>query len=326
MAPVAMSAPLASVSIIIVNWNGGDLVRRAVESIVNAQPRVPYEIVVVDNASSDGSIDAVRRAAGDAPLTVLENATNVGFSRANNRAFAATVSPLVFLMNADAELTPGALERLVETLHAHARNGACGPRLIYTDGRLQPSAWRSVPTVWETIVSGTGLWRLIPQPLRGRLLLGGHWDHRERRSVPMLFGTALLVRREVIESVGPLDERFHMYAEDQEWCVRMTRAGWRVVFEPAATIVHHGSHSALERWGTEERLRVQLRSHFEFLRVCLSRRRLILNLAAGAAVSALQWAWRTACRRRTTEVAITCEMYAAMFRETLRGRRLTRSA
>ena len=321
-----MSASLASVSIIIVNWNGGALVRRAVESIVNAPPRVPYEIVVVDNASSDGSIDEVKRAAGSAPLTILENATNVGFSRANNRAFAATRSSLVFLLNADAEVTPGAVDTLIGTLHEDARNGACGPRLVYPDGRLQPSAWRSTPTAWEMVVSGAGLWRLIPQPLRGRLLLGGHWDHRERRSVPMVFGTALLVRREVIETVGPLDERFYMYAEDQEWCLRMTRGGWRVIFEPAATVLHHGGHSAQERWTTEERLRVLLRSHFEFQRSSFSRRRLIINLAAGIGVSALQWGWRALRGRRTTEAAITFEMYAATIRQTLSGRDLTPSS
>ena len=107
---------------------------------------------------------------------------------------------------------------MIACLNSDERIGACGPRLLNTDGSLQHSVWRNPPTAWEIIVNGVGLWRLIPRSLRGSLLLGGHWDHATRRSVPMLFGAAILARRKMIDEVGGLDERFHMYGEDYEWC------------------------------------------------------------------------------------------------------------
>jgi GT2 family glycosyltransferase len=195
----------------------------------------------------------------------------------------------------------------------------CGPRLLNSDGSLQPSAWRNPPAAWEIVVSGLGLWRLIPARIRGELLLGGHWDHASRRAVPMLFGAALLVRRRVVEAVGGLDERFHMYAEDNEWCLRITRAGWQVVFEPAATIVHHGAQFALQRWSNQERLRVKLRSYFDFQRYALSRTQVVRNLIAGCAVSGAQHLWRTLCRRGGGDADIVFAMHVADLKRVLRG-------
>lgn len=305
-----------SLSIVIVNWNGGELLRRCLESITQSPPSVPYEIVVVDNASTDDSVSWLRSAQAGSiveggTLRLLENRENIGFSRANNRAIAETCTEMLLLLNADAEVTPGSIDTLIATLRSEKAIGACGPRLIRPDGSLQPSAWRNPPTAWETLVAGAGIWRLIPRRWRGDLLLGGHWNHATRRAVPMLFGTALLVRRAVIDTVGAFDERFHMYAEDNEWCLRMARAGWRVVFEPAATIVHHGAHFSLQRWGQQEKLRMQLRSNFDFQRYCLPRRRVLANLAAGCLVTGLQRSWRAIRGRAADDVGIAFEMYVA---------------
>lgn len=312
----------ASLSIVIVNWNGGDLLRRCLESIIQSSPAVPYEIVVVDNASTDDSVAWLKSAAASfaaygVALHTIENSENLGFGRANNQAIAASRANAVLLLNADAEVTSGAIDRLMATLESDPRIAACGPRLVSPGGTLQPSAWRNPPSVFETIVAGAGLWRLIPRRWRGRLLLGGHWDHASRRAVPMLFGTALLVRRNVIDAVGAFDERFHMYAEDNEWCLRMTRAGWRIVFEPAATIVHHGSHFSLQRWGGDERLRVQLRSNFDFQRYCLPRRQVMANLAAGCLVIGMQRLWRTLLGQTADHVDVAFEMYLAGFKQVL---------
>jgi len=312
-----------SLSIVIANWNGGELLRRCIDSIAESAPRVPYEIVVVDNASTDGSARWLKAAAAaseleGARLRLIENATNVGFSRANNQAIAQSNAGMVLLLNADTEVTHGAIDRLIGTLQSDDSTGACGPRLVTPDGSLQHSAWRNPPSAWETVVSGIGLWRLIPRRLRGELLLGGHWDHATRRTVPMLFGTALLVKRQVIDAVGALDERFHMYAEDNEWCLRMTRAGWHVVFEPDATVVHCAAHFSLQRWGRDERLRVRLRSHLDFQRYCLPRTHMIANVVAGCAVMGLQRIWRALRRRRADDVAIVFEMYSADLRRAVR--------
>lgn len=231
-------------SIIIVNWNGGELLRSCLKSIARFPPSVPYDIVIVDNASSDDSVGWLKSAEVNSlfphvGVHVIENRDNVGFGAANNQAFEYSHSPLLFLLNPDTELTPGAIDTLIGTIRFNPQTGAVGPRLNNTDGSLQHSVWRNPPTPWSIIVTSLGLWRLIPRRFRGSLLLGGHWSHDQRRSVPLLFGAAILVRREVVQQVGGFDERFHMYGEDHEWCIRIARAGWQLIFEPEAVVTHH---------------------------------------------------------------------------------------
>jgi N-acetylglucosaminyl-diphospho-decaprenol L-rhamnosyltransferase len=301
-------------SIIIVNWNGGELLRSCLRSIAQAPPAVAYDIVVVDNASADDSVAWLRSAEVATLLPgiavhVIENAENAGFSKANNQAIAYSQAPMLFLLNPDAEITTGAIDTLIACLNSNERIGACGPRLLNTDGSLQHSVWRNPPTAWEIIVSGVGLWRLIPRHLRGKLLLGGHWDHATRRAVPMLFGAAVLARRAMIDQVGGLDERFHMYSEDDEWCLRITRAGWLLMFEPEAAVVHHGGQFSGLRWNSSEKLRVKLNSSFDFQRRCLSRRQVVANLLAGCSVMTVQRLWRKLRRRPAQDAIITQKMY-----------------
>ena len=271
-------------SIVIVNWNAGDLLRRCLESVRRHPPAIPYEVIVIDNASSDDSLASAKNLAD----CVMANSENAGFARANNQAFARSHAPFLFLLNPDAEVTPGAIDTLLATLHADPRNGACGPRLIHADGRLQPSVWHLPPRAWRTLVAGLGLWRLIPRSRRGDLLLGDHWTHDERRSVPMIFGAAVLVRRETIDQVGAFDERFPLYSEDEEWCLRMTRGGWRIVFEPRATIVHHGSASSVKRWDAAGKIRAKQEASILFQRISVSRAQRAANFLAVCVVAAVQ--------------------------------------
>lgn len=299
----------STLSFVIVNWNGGELLERCLESIARYRPGDDCEVVVVDNASTDGSREwlhsaEARELLAPIELRLIENPDNRGFGHANNQAFAQTKSPLLFLLNADAELTAGACDRLIETLSSDKRIGACGPRLLNTDGSLQPSVWHNPPTSWEIIISGLGWWRLIPARLRGKVLLGGHWDHASRRIAPVIFGAAMLIKREVVENVGGFDERFHMYAEDYEWCLRIRRAGWQLVFEPAANVIHHGAQFSLQRWTSLEKIRVQTDAGFTYDRLCLSRRQQLTKLAANCVVSFAQKNWYR-LRGRPTEFAQT---------------------
>jgi N-acetylglucosaminyl-diphospho-decaprenol L-rhamnosyltransferase len=312
-------------SIIIVNWNGGELLRSCFSSIAQAPPSVVYDIVVVDNASSDDSVAwlcsaEVATLLPGIAVHVIVNTDNTGFSKANNQAIAFSHAPMLFLLNPDTEVTFGAIDALIACLNSDERIGACGPRLLNTDGSLQHSVWRNPPTAWETVVSGVGLWRLIPRSLRGELLLGGHWDHSTRRTVPMLFGAAVLARRAMIDQVGGLDERFHMYGEDDEWCLRITRSGWLLMFEPAASVVHHGGQLSLLRWDSQEKLRVKLNSSFDFQRRCLSRRQVITNLMAGCAVMTAQRVWRNLRGLPTQDVTITQEMYWVELKRAVRDK------
>jgi N-acetylglucosaminyl-diphospho-decaprenol L-rhamnosyltransferase len=312
----------AELSIIIVNWNGGDLLQRTVESVVAAPPSVAYEVLVVDNASSDDSLARLRsgaaaRALGEG-LRVFESAENLGFGRANNLAFARTEAPLLLLLNPDTEVTPGSVDRLIETVRAGARVGAAGPKLLNADGSIQVSVWRNPPATWELLLTGFGLHKLMPRRVRGGLFLAEHFDYARPREVGMLSGAAMLVRREVVEEVGGFDERFHMYGEDNEWCLRIKRAGWRLLFEPEAVVMHHGGASSLKRWESLEKQRVQAEGYLLFLRRALPRRRRVSLLATSCMLLALQRAARGLTGRERRGVEQTLRLFAADLRRALR--------
>ena len=302
-------------SIIFVNWNSGELLKRAVASILDYPPTVEYEIVVIDNASTDESIAALR--AGDAAtsliergcLRIVENAENSGFGCANNQAFALTNAPLVLLLNPDTEVTSGSINKLIETIQSDSHIGAAGPRILNIDGSLQISVWRNPPAAWEILLSNLKLYLLLPRKVRGELLLGGHWDHSRQRTVPMLSGAALLVRRTVIDEVGGFDQRFHMYGEDNEWCFRMIRAGWLLMFQPEAVLFHHGAQSSLQRWNNLEKLRVQLEASYFFQKQSLSRIRLMTNMLANWITASGQHLWRRVRGVDAPHVKLAMEIY-----------------
>jgi GT2 family glycosyltransferase len=285
-------------AIIIVNWNGGELLRRTVESVIVSPPSIEYEVVVVDNASTDDSVAMLRTSNLARELTdrgrlrIIENSENRGFGPANNQAFSLTDAPLLFLLNPDTEVTAGSVDRLLATIQSNSRIAAVGPRLLNVDGSLQISVWRNPPSAWEILLSQLKLYLLLPRRFRGELLLGGHWDHNRERRVPMLSGAAILVRRIVIEEVGGFDERFHMYGEDNEWCLRILRAGWDMVFQPEAVILHHGAQSSLQRWTNLEKLHVQMEASYFFQQHSLPRRQLIANQIASYVTASGQHLWR----------------------------------
>ena len=314
-------------SIVIVNWNGGELLRRAVESVVVCPPSLEYEVVVIDNASEDDSVAWLRasEAAGglvdQGRLRIIENIENRGFGEANNQAFAVTDSSLLLLLNPDAEVTPGSIDSLIATLQSAPRIGAVGPKLLNADGSLQISVWRNPPAAWEILLSQMKLYLLLPRRFRGELLLGGHWDHNRERAVPMLGGAAILVRRAVIEEVGGFDERFHMYGEDNEWCLRIARGGWQLVFQPAAVILHHGARSSLQRWTNLEKLRVQLEASYLFQQHSLRRGRLVSNQLASYLTSTAQYLARRVQRIQAPEIKLARQIHREHLKRALLGRK-----
>jgi GT2 family glycosyltransferase len=316
---------MPDLSVVIVNWNAGHLLRRSVASIVASAPSLPCEIIVVDNASGDGSIAALKAdeaaaaAIRDGRLRIVENADNRGFGAANNQAFALSRSAFVLLLNPDAVMTPGAIDALVAVLRSDAGIGACGPRLLNSDGSLQISVWRNPPAAWDIVLSNLKLYRLLPARLRGELLLGPHWPHDRRRTVTMLSGAALLVRREAIDAVGGFDERFHMYGEDNEWCLRLVRGGWQLVFEPAVVIRHDEAQSSLQRWTRLEKRRLQLESSFLFQRVSVPRWHLVANQMALWATAALQRYWRQIRGEDVSEMAMVARVHGHHVIQALRG-------
>jgi hypothetical protein len=263
-------------SIVIVNWNGGTLLRRCIESISRYPPDVSYEIIVVDNASTDDSLAWVRSLGAN--VRIIANEQNVGFARANNRAFAESRSNSILLLNPDAEVTEGAIDRLLGTLRNDPRVAACAPRLLNPDGSLQPSVRANPLTPLHIAASAFGVWRILPRGIRGRFLFSDHWSYDSLRAVPAVFGAALVVKRKVIDEIGGLDERFEMYSEDSEWCLRARRAGMVILFDPRATVIHHGGSFAVARWGNLGALKVKTEAYLLLQRVTLSRFHRVANV------------------------------------------------
>jgi N-acetylglucosaminyl-diphospho-decaprenol L-rhamnosyltransferase len=310
-------------SIVIVNWNTGDLLRRCVAAIVAAAPAIACDVIVVDNASSDASLarlrsdDAAAALLRDGRLRIVENAENRGFGAANNQAFALTRSALVLLLNPDTLMVPGAIECLAAVLRSEPAIGACGPRLVNPDGSLQISVWRNPPAAWEIVLSNLRLYRLLPARIRGELLLGPHWPHDRRRRVRMLSAAALMVKREAIDGAGGFDERFHMYGEDNEWCLRIARAGWQLVFEPAVVVRHDEAQSSQQRWTPLEKRRVQLEASYLFQRLAIPRRHLVANQLALYVTAALQRGWRRVRGADTTEMAMVMRVHGRHLKQAL---------
>jgi GT2 family glycosyltransferase len=312
-------------SIIIVNWNGGSLLRRCVETVVASEPHVTYEVVIIDNASADDSLAELQKSEvgvhliSNQQLRIFNNSENKGFGAANNQAFELTDSPFVFLLNLDTEVHPGAIDTLMRTIDSNPQIGACGPRILNPDGSLQISAYVNPPRVWHTVLSQLKLYYLLPPRIRGELLLGRHWNHDRQRSVPMLGGAAILARRQMIEEVGGFDERFHMYAEDNEWCWRITRSDWKLVFVPDSVVLHYGGTSSLKRWSSEEKLRVKLEAGFHFEHRVLPRWQLAANQLANYLVVSAQIANRQVRVIHIPELYLIREMHREHLKRSLRN-------
>lgn len=297
---------IPDLNIIIVNWNGGDFLQRCLESVAQFPPTVPYEVIVVDNASTDGSREFLQFCK---EVRLIANGENLGFGRANNQAFANSDAPLLFLLNSDAEVHPGAIDKLIATIREDEKLGAVGPRLVNPDGSLQPSVWRNPLTPFEMIVTALRLHKFFPKRLRAELLLGFHWDHSHRRSVQMLSGAALMVRRRMIDDVGGFDESFHMYGEDNEWALRMVRGGWLMLFEPGAKVTHHVGKSSANRWTDLEKREREYQGFFQFQRLHLSRRLAIANLLTGYCLSLIRQAWLSLRRQPRAENSLVRGLY-----------------
>jgi N-acetylglucosaminyl-diphospho-decaprenol L-rhamnosyltransferase len=312
-------------SIIIINWNGGGLLKRCVQTIVSSEPRVTYEVVIIDNASDDDSLAQLNQSEAGAflnsnqQLRIFNNSENRGFGAANNQAFALTDSPFVFLLNLDTEVHPGTIDTLMRTIVSDPKIGACGPRILNPDGSLQISAFFNPPRVWHTVLSQLKLYYLLPPRIRGELLLGNHWRHDRQRCVPMLSGAAMLVRRQMIEEIGGFDERFHMYAEDNEWCWRITKSDWKLMFEPDAVVLHHGGQSSMKRWSSEEKLRVKMEAGFDFENRVFPRWQLAANQFANYLVVSAQIASRQVRGIHIPELYLIKEVHREHLMRSLRN-------
>jgi GT2 family glycosyltransferase len=248
------------VDIGLVSWNTlGDL-RRALASV--RRHGGGRRTIVVDNASSDGTPGMVRDEFAE--IELVAETENRGFAAGANRLLEASAPADLLLLNADVELTAGAAERLEAELAAHPRAAAVGPRLAYEDGSVQHSAYR-FPTLGLSAWLNSGLWRLRSPRWRAGQLLETSPQPQTATRVDWVIGAALAMRRDAVDEIGGLEERFFMYAEDLEWCHRAARAGWEVRYAPEATVVHLGNRSGAQAFGAH-RTAAWLQSTYAFAR------------------------------------------------------------
>src|SRR5918999_1722337 len=241
---------MADVAVVVVTYDALPWVERCLES-VRGTPTV-----VVDHGSSDGTPDFVRE---HFPEVRLIEAENRGLGAGWNRGLAETDSRYVLLLNADAWLVGDASSRLVAFADSRPRAAIVGPRLLNPDGSLQRSV-RGFPTPWRLATEYFGLRKLAPRSRAVNAFYAGGFDHDEVREVEFLMGACMLVRREAVDEVGPLDEAFFLFSEETDWCYRFVQAGWQVLFFPGAECVHVGAASHGGRF-----FRENVRGHLRFL-------------------------------------------------------------
>lgn len=237
---------VCDVSIVVVSWNVKDLLRRSLASVITSLGcgtgrQLSCQLIVVDNASSDGSVEMLGEEFPQ--IHLVANSENVGFTRGNNQGIALSDGRYVLLLNPDTEVVGDALGEMVAYMDAHQRVGALGPQLLYPDGQVQSSR-RRFPDLRTAYVESTFIqpWFADSRILRRYYVLDALDD--EILAVDWLVGACLLLRREALEEVGTLDERFFMYSEELDWCYRANKAGWEVVYLPTARVVHHVGKSS----------------------------------------------------------------------------------
>ena len=234
-----------NVSAVIVNWNSGAALRECLDCLVDRTACRFLNIVVVDNASSDGSQSAAQRFPG---VVLVQNDENRGFASGVNQGLAVARGDVVLVLNPDVVLTPSTVPALVEFVTRRADVAVVGPKLVNPDGSVQGSA-RRAPSAWTGLFGrSTPLTKLMPNNPFSRRELPGLWNGgREPVEVDWLAGACLLVRREAVNQVGVMDERFFLFFEDADWCIRFRQAGWKVYYCPEAEAMHTVGQSRRRR-------------------------------------------------------------------------------
>ncbi|HWI11017.1 MAG TPA: glycosyltransferase family 2 protein [Burkholderiaceae bacterium] len=313
------------VTALIVNYNTKELLRPCIDALRASASGLRLQIVIVDNASRDGSPEWLRAEFGDCDL--IFNTSNVGFGRANNQALALARGRHVLLLNTDAFVRPDSIGNTVRFLDAHPRCGLLGVRLVGLDGTLQPSC-RYFPTPWNEFLVRAGLSRLFPST---RLVDDMAWDHASARECDWVPGCYYLVRKIVVDQVGLFDPRFFLYYEEVDHCRAVKAAGWSVMYCPDTTVVHVGGQSAQKDAEVTSAGRqisaLQIESALLYYRKHHGRLGLwasALLASLGDALLALKWLLRGRALRGVGPYWTHAATTWALLRRTAWGRRATR--
>lgn len=228
-------------SIVIISFNTKRIILDCLRSIYATAADLNPEVIVIDNASTDGSLQAIKQQFPQVKL--IQNKTNLGFTQANNQGIKASRGEYIMLLNSDTLVKPGAIQKLIKFMDNHSRVGIAAPQLLNPDGSIQPNGGY-LPRLSNIIA-----WMLFIDDLP--FIKPWFWSYQLRylpkfsrtREMGWLQGAALVLRRQTLEEVGPLDENIFMYGEDVEICYRTRQAGWQVMLLPQAQIIHQGFRS-----------------------------------------------------------------------------------
>jgi len=227
----------AKASIIIVNFNGGELLTECVRSVLSSS--IPVEVFVSDNGSSDGSIFFLENAVVDDRLHVHKNNENLGFSAANNRVIPMATGEYFLILNPDCLIKPDTLENLLKQLELHSEAGLAGCLIRNLDGTEQAGCRRRVPTPWRTLVRMLFLDRILPNHAKFESVTM-HQQPLPEKPVykEAISGAFMLVRRSAMDDVGLMDEDYFLHCEDLDWCMRFRQKGWKILFVPDVEVIH----------------------------------------------------------------------------------------
>ncbi len=249
-------------SVVIVTHNHAEFLPACLESLKPVMWRLQLEVIVIDNRSTDGSAELVRRHLPTARLFV--NARRQGCAANNNAGMRQAHGEFILLLNPDTEVIGEALETLVAYMRAHQETGLCGAQLRFPDGSVQPSC-RRFPTLGSAIARRTFLRRYLKDSSTNRYHLMRDMDHAQPQEVDWMLGACLMTRREALQDVGMMDEGYYLYVEDIDWAYRMHQRGWRVMYVPQAQIIHHHQAVTDHYWMTWQTW-VHFRSMLRFAR------------------------------------------------------------
>jgi len=229
------------ISVVIVNWNTKDLTSQCIDSISQGHDRYSTEIILVDNASTDGSAEHFEKEFPE--IHLIKNSQNMGFSKANNQGIKASSGQYICLLNSDAVILGNCLEKLCDFLKDNPKVGLVGPQLLNADGTIQHSV-AGLPKPWNTLCRALALDSMFPRvELFGGYLMKNR-KISETQPVEVLYGAMWVTTRQALEQVGLLDEQFFIFGEDLDWCKRFHDVGWNIVYLPSAQAIHYGGASS----------------------------------------------------------------------------------
>lgn len=237
---------MLDVSVIIVNYNSGPLLRDCLTSLYTYSRDFNFSVTVFDNASTD---DGLKKIEGDFPkVKMIRSQINLGFAKANNRAITGSaLAQYYLLLNPDVFFESNAIKSVMDFMAKNPSIGICGPKIVLPCGKLDSPCRRSFKSPATYLYHIVGLSRLFPRSRRfGRYYLS-YLNEDEACEVDSVMGAFLMIRRQTLEQIGLLDEHFYIYAEDEDWCWRAKQAGWKVFYYPRACVLHLKGTSTSER-------------------------------------------------------------------------------